>query len=656
MLCKYVRRDGKGVYGWDTPHILHFYSVYISLEPCNSPSDSIDLSVVWYDVNNGNAFKLPPHARATHKASSNGTAIKDSLSRSQSQRLQPSEFDRIRRNILIWEDLIEMQNGAVFEWGFKDRFMGSVNAIWWLSCQAAKFFPDEDEAVIGKLMEYASLSFVDDDKDVDHRWYAWLLIWHGQATMHQHPVLAGLQLGFGLILDGCRVELRDLYRSYYPEDKAIDVETFNGRQKNMETCLYGNLQGSRQSNGIFKAIVSWSLATVIFCLQEDFSPRVGWFHLLGVGYARDATDPLSKAVLRGLVDDSAETTALYMLLHLLDWKRSISLRSWPFLITYMAEQFGTLADNEFGMQSARQLTDIWAKERASRVPSRNCYKYEGPVEDFDARLYCGDGDFPYRNKGHEIDVELALKCQMGQLALYLSMWHAGTGNATIAQLWLFDVYTKPLKSFYGVETKWDKHCLFHEKSLKRRQTRLPFLDSRSDLRRLASYNTDGVFDYTINAAVDLLRGFHHGAIRKGRFSNQAIQEWPDISKSMAQLLLRPGMQKSAAEDDHFARFLRHSGNVPGGVTSREKRALRAWETYGKKCPGRVLHRMIVDSVRWFASQTELPRECFIEDPLSMTCPAVLTASRAKDSVIRRLWKALSKYGRFCLTIVMRAFQ
>ncbi|KAH9233427.1 hypothetical protein K456DRAFT_1911902, partial [Colletotrichum gloeosporioides 23] len=618
---------------------------------------------VWYDVTKSNAFNLRPYGSAVHKVFSYVTAIKGSLSRFQSRHMPPTEFERIRRSIIIWADQYTYFIDEPDPYRFK-----SGNAVWWRFCQAAKTFPTQDQVIVTELLGNSAGSIYESEEDVDQRWYAWLLIWHGQVTMHQHPVLAGLHLGLGMILEVCRVEMRDIFTLYY-EGEGLDVETFNDRHINLEMCLYENRHDPRQSTEIFRAIVSWSMATILFCLETHLDYVYFWPHAPHIIYMRDATDPFSKAVLKGLVGHGAETTTPFMLLHLLEWKGTTSLRAWPSLVIVLAENFRALTQNEFGDQSARQLANSWAKEHASKVRSRHCYKYEGPAGDVDTKLSCDDGGCPRRNEGREIEIECPdfrensyhdttneSQCQMGQLALYLSMWHSGTGNATVAQVWLLDVYTKPLRTARGRGTKWDGHCLFHEKSVKRRQTRLPFLDSRSDFRRLASYNTDGVFDYTINAAVDLLRGFHHGAIRKGRFSNQAIQEWPDISKSMAQLLLRPGMQKSAAEDDHFARFLRHSGNVPGGVTSREKRTLRAWETYGKKCPGRVLHQMIVDSVRWFASQTELPRECFIEDPLSMTCPAVLTASRAKDSVIRRLWKALSKYGRFCLTIVMRAFQ
>lgn len=429
-------------------------------------------------------------------------------------------------------------------------------------------------------------------------------------------------------------------------------------------CLSGKPPGSRQETELSRAIMSWSLASIVFCLQEPWSIFVEWNRLPGIGYTRNATDPFSKAVLSGLIGDTADTAIPYMLLHLLDWQRSDCLASWPFFLTHLAKWFRILVKKEIGRQSADQVDNLWHEKRGERFPERTCYAYTYRTDD--GKIECCYDEKSGRtmyNIAHErlhiecppppTDQEIKndqtneSMCHMGQLALYLSMWRAGTGNSTGAWLWIANIYTKPLETPDSTKIKWHESCLFHGKPLRRRQTRFFFPDNDRDPDPVANYETDGIFDHIANAAVDILRGYHHNAIQKGRFSEQGAQEWLGISKSMAQLLLGPGMQKAASQDADFADFLVRSGNPPEGNPQEIKRALRAWDTYGKRCPGRVLRQTIVDYIGWFTPQGALPWSCWVDNPLSMMCPAVQSVARRQEEAIEsrdrgyiaaRFWK------------------
>ncbi|KAK1843672.1 hypothetical protein CCHR01_13706 [Colletotrichum chrysophilum] len=667
MLHPFVwRHDGSVDGGTDEAHVSHFYSVYTKTEPfvCNNPLQSVDVSLGRYESVTGNVFNLYPYGRAVHTALTQVTSICHALSRWIFRTPQTDDFDLIIEEIshsVQMERFIDTyeDNDHTVREEYRDLFE-------WMFCRASKLFPSQHPKVVEILFAFSDHAAFDPrwgGDTLDGGWYAWLLIWYGQLTVGSHPVVAGIRLGFGLSLQICYEEVRDLLQARYMNR---DPEAFDDRLVKIDMCLRNHTGGSEDTNELFRTVMSWSLAVVVFRWYDprDFSREI-WTHASGVTWAWNATDPFSRAVLRGEIGNDAETTALYMLLQLLDWKRSVCLKYWPYSFAYLARHFHRLVRTDFGGESVGHLVDMWSFEHRNR--SRTCFTHTYFTEnggigccidnpDETVRVYRRiQVKCPKANKYTDPDFANNSLCQMGQVAFYLSIWHAGAGDITTSNFWLSNIYKTPLDAPNNQVIQWHEGCRFHQEDPEEAdvQVSLSFLNDESGLRRTANYESDGVFDYITNAAVDILRGFHYNAIRKGRFSTQDIEEWPEISKYMAQLLLGPGMQNAAAQDADFARFLMDSGNVAEGATLREKGALRAWDTYGKKCPDRILRKTIIDSISWFTSQKKLPVFCFIENPLSVTCPAVqnglrkdggLIGGNKKDSFIKRIWKGLRRSG------------
>lgn len=209
MLDEYVGRSKDA--NNNRRHISHFWSIYTSIEPCDTPSD-IDLPAICYDAANSNVFNIYPYTKTVHTVFSCITAIKQLIFpfHFNLQRLPTTEFHRIRRGILLWEFL----GSRLFDsriGGYK-KFEDVPS---WQFCQASKLFLTEDSTVITALFLPAEGTFYNGKGDIDLRFYGWLLIWYGQARVHQHPVVAGLQLGLGFILGVCYSEMRGLRSAYY---------------------------------------------------------------------------------------------------------------------------------------------------------------------------------------------------------------------------------------------------------------------------------------------------------------------------------------------------------------------------------------------------------------------------------------------------------
>lgn len=631
----YLSEDWSRDYLEEKPHVLHLSSIYTQSRSfsCTKPEQHLPPSAVWDDSDTDNFFDLYPYGKTVYEVLSYVKSIGMNLMQlfKSSLILQAYDQNLAELELEYWSFLEEKY---IFDYenphgkDYEDVGM-------WLFCRCTRLFPPEGSLTLNYLLHGAEyLAFYREYGNRDGQWYASFLMWYGQSIIHLHPATATLHLGYGLAVQNCQSKLDDLDGAYGRGDSTnIDDNDFNHRHDEINKCVAETRGISDRRGRLSRSIMSWGLAVRVFCLHEDWSPYQMTWSLRGIDYTRNAHDPLSQAVFSGLTGSDESTIVPYMLLHLLEWKGPTSLRAWPSSLPYLAKYFWRLAGTEIGSLSINRLTESWLHERGDDPYKMECYYYD-PCTDprgGGGAPECCEKDPAIQLAKCQVTAECNHEefgsdptnepsCQMGHLSSYLSMWHAGTGDVSTAKLWLSKIYEiRPGMQ----ETRWHKPCGIEKGGQRRRQVQLSFLDEEDDFLRQSSYDTDGLFDYVSHVTVDLLRGFHHRSITQGLFTQEGLLDWPNISQLAAWLILRPSLINVAGLDNALADFLMLSGRRPGDALSQAEQVFQAWDTYGKKCPGRAISdTLITEHALQEELHGDLARICFADSRMWRECPIV----------------------------------
>lgn len=630
MVYEFVTHDWKRSFSEETPHVLHLYSIYTHSESfgCTNPDHYFTPSAVWNDSDIESFFNLYPHGKTVYTGLSYLKSIGSSLMRVSGlgSILQPQY-----QSFAQWE---------LEYWGYLERFVfdhtesggkDNEHLSMWLFCGATRLFPPEGPPTIDYLIGRADNLAVNRPHGNRYiQWSASLLMWYGQSIIRLHPATATLHLSHGLAVQNCHSKVEDLNSAYLADNRdKFDIDDFNHRHDEIDKCVAESRGISDRNGRLSRSIMSWGLAVRVFCLHEAWSPfQMTWF-LRGIDYTRDTNDPLSQAVISGLTGSDESTIVPFMLLHLLEWKGPTSLRAWPSSLPYLAKYFRGLAGTRIGSLSINRLTESWLHEHGDNPYKMECYHYD-PCTKGGATECCKKDPASQLAKcqvieecdheGFRSDVTNEPFCQMGHLSSYLSMWHAGTSDVASAKRWLSKIYTiRP-----GMQKpQWQAPCGIENGAKRRRQVRLSFLDEEDDFRRQSNYNTDGLFEYVAHITIDLLRGFHHRSITEGLFTKEGLLEWPEISQFAAWLILLPSLINVAGLDNALADFLMLSGRRPGDALSQAEQVFQAWDTYGKKCPGRAIHdTLITEHALQEELHGDLARICFADSRMWRECPIV----------------------------------
>lgn len=615
MVYEYVYHDSWGVSFDDGLHVHHLYSIYTNLGrfACTNPEQHLNLSAVWDESDIENFFNLYPYGKAIYEVFSYVKSIGITLMRVSKlgSILRPDDRSLAHQELDRWSRL----GGGI------SKHEKDYENLWlWIFCRATRLFPPEDsrtfEILLGGSITQANLG---EDGSHGARWYAYFLMWYGQSIIRLHPAMASLHLAYGLTVQNCLSRIHDLefaYSSLHGYEKEIDINDFNRRHDEIDKCVSASPGISDRHGRLSRSIMTWGLAVRVFCLHEPWAHNLTRYLGGTIHYTRNANDPLSQAVLRGMTGSDESTIVPHMLLHLLEWKGPTSLRAWPSSLPYLAKHFRILAGTEIGSLSINRLTESWLHEHGDGAykmecyHSKECYK-RGPPKACRFTTECDHEEL-------KNDPTNEPSCQMGHLSSYLSMWHAGMGDVASSRHWISSIYAMRV----GIpKAQWHKPCGSKKGVQRRRQVRLSFLEEEEHFLRQSNYSTDGLFDYVDHVTVDLLRGFHHRSITEGLYTKDGLLNWPEISQLAALLILRPSLNNAASFDNTLADFLMLSGRRPDDALLQAEQVFQAWDTYGRKCPGRVIRdHLITEHILEGELQGGLPWTCFADSRMWKECP------------------------------------